>query len=153
MTVSMSYRWEGTPPLTHWDAMKIMSDWSGDVGPQVRDALKAKTPVVTGRMRATERYAATGFADGVRMEFRAYTNYSEWVIGGARPHIIEAKSARALRWMWYGHAPGAIAFAKRVHHPGNKPNDFPKEVLDAMKDDITKNLKDRIDAALQGRSS
>jgi hypothetical protein len=151
MTVSMRYEWRGTPPLNHWDAMKIMSAWSGDVGPQVRDALKARTPVVTGRMRATERYAATGFADGVRMEFRAYTKYSQWVIGGARAHIIRPVSARALHFFWP--KVGYFVLLKEVHHPGNKPNEFPKEVLDSMKDDITKNLKDRIDAALQGRSS
>lgn len=151
MTVSMRYEWRGTPPLDHWDAMKIMSDWSGEVGPQVRDALKAVTPVVTGHMRASERYAATGFADGVKMEFTAYTKYSQWVIGGARPHVIMPSAARYLHFYWP--KVGGFVFLKKVNHPGNAPNDFPKRVLDSMKDDITKNLKDRIDAALQGRSS
>lgn len=151
MTASLRYRWRGAAPLDHWDAMKIMSDWSGEVGPQIRDALKARTPVVTGRMRASTRYAATGFADGVRLEFRAYTKYAQWVVGGARPHIIRPTAARSLHFFWP--KVGYSVFLKEVHHPGNRPNDFPKLVLDSMKDDITKNLKDRIDDALQGRSS
>lgn len=148
MTVSMRYEWRGQQPLDHFDAMKAFIAWGDDVGPTMRDALKAHTPVVTGRMRASERYARTGFADGVRLEFRAYTKYAQWVIGGAKPHIIRPSAARALHWT---NASGSH-FAKVVHHPGNKPNDFPKVVLDSLKDDITRNLKDRIDAILRGES-
>ena len=150
MTVSMKYEWRGQRPLDHFDAMKAFTAWADDVGPTVRDALKAHTPVVTGRMRESERYARTGFADGIRLEFRAYTRYAQWVIGGAHAHTIAATAARSLYFYWpkVGH----FVHFKEVHHPGNKPNDFPKAVLDSLKDEVTRNLKDRIDAILRGES-
>lgn len=43
-----------------------------------------------------------------------------YVTGGTRPHIIRPVRARALRFM----IGGQVVYAKVVHHPGNKPNDF-----------------------------
>lgn len=146
MTVTLKYEWRGDKPLDHFDAMKIFTAWADDVGPTVRTALKAKTPVVTGRMRNSERYSRTGSSGGIRLEFTAYTPYAGYVIGGTRPHIIRPRAARALHWT----SGRGEVFASIVHHPGNKPNDFPKQVLESLKDEITKNLKDRIDAALRG---
>jgi hypothetical protein len=40
-----------------------------------------------------------------------------------------------------------------VHHPGNKPNDFPRQVLESLKDEITKSLKDHIDAVIKGNAA
>jgi hypothetical protein len=39
---------------------------------------------------------------------------------GARPHIIRAKSAKALRFV----GKGGLVFRKSVNHPGNKPYRF-----------------------------
>lgn len=150
MTVTMSARWDHKPNRINVD--KIFIAWADDVGPDIREGLKARTPVRTGTMRASTRYSRTGSAGtSVRLEFRVYTRYAQWVIGGAGRHIIEAKSARALRWTGGTFGPG-VHFAKRVNHPGNKPNHYPKEVLDSLKDDIVRNLKDRIDNALRGGS-
>ena len=41
---------------------------------------------------------------------------------GARPHLIRAKNARALRFYWP--KVGGIVFFKKVNHPGNRPNPF-----------------------------
>jgi hypothetical protein len=145
----MRYEWRGQKPLDRFDAMKAFISWADEIGPVVRSALKERTPVVTGRMKESERYARNGFAGGVRLEFTAYTRYAQWVIGGARPHIIRPRAARALHWT----NAGGSHFASVVHHPGNKPNDFPKEVLESLKDQITKSLKDHIDAAIKGNES
>jgi hypothetical protein len=149
MSVSMSVRWDHKP-VDHMDVAKILTGWADDIGPTVLDALKSKTPVRTGRMRQSTRYSRTS-STGVRLEFRAYTKYAQWVIGGAGPHIIEAKATRALRWSGGAFGPG-MHFAKLVHHPGNKANHYPQEVLDSLKDEIIANLKDRIDSALRGDS-
>lgn len=39
---------------------------------------------------------------------------------GARPHVIRARRAKALRFRWHG----KIVFFARVNHPGNRPNRF-----------------------------
>lgn len=144
----MSSRWDDGEPLRHFQVMKVLIEWADATGPYVRSILKERTPVVTGRMKLSERYARTGFAEGVRLEWRAYTPYAKYVIDGTRPHIIRPVAARALHWY---SGDGRQHFAKVVHHPGNKPNPFPKEVLDAVKDEVMQDLRDRVNAALRER--
>jgi hypothetical protein len=43
-----------------------------------------------------------------------------YVLDGTRPHIIVPRRAKALRF----EAGGSIVFAKRVRHPGTRPNNF-----------------------------
>jgi hypothetical protein len=145
MTVSMAIQWDHKP-TKKINIDKIFTAWADDIGPLVLAVLKERTPVVTGTMRDSSRYSRTSRSGGVRLEFTVYTKYSRWVIGGAEPHIIRANAARSLHWTddMGGH------FAKVVHHPGNRPNDYPKQVMDAMRDEVLQNLKQRIDAALKG---
>lgn len=146
MTLTMSVRWDHKP-LNHFDAAKIFVAWADDVGPLVLTELKARTPVRTGRMRSSTRYSRAK-SSGIRLEFTVHTKYAEWVIGGAEPHIIRAVAARALHWT---NGSGSH-FARVVHHPGNKANNYPKVVLDSVKDEVIANLKNRIDSALRGDS-
>lgn len=46
--------------------------------------------------------------------------YSAPVHEGARPHVIRPRVARALRF----EINGRVVFARRVNHPGNRPNPF-----------------------------
>lgn len=48
---------------------------------------------------------------------------------GARPHIIVPKSKKALKFQ----KSGKTIFTKRVRHPGNKPNPFLRDALQAVK--------------------
>ncbi|MGA5202815.1 hypothetical protein [Streptomyces variegatus] len=48
-----------------------------------------------------------------------------FVLDGTRPHIIVPRRAKALRFQ----GRGGIVFAKRVRHPGTRPNDFMAEAL------------------------
>ncbi|MCX5326277.1 hypothetical protein [Streptomyces sp. NBC_00120] len=43
-----------------------------------------------------------------------------YVLDGTRPHIIRPRRKKALRF----DVGGRTVFAKVVHHPGTKPNDF-----------------------------
>lgn len=47
-------------------------------------------------------------------------SYGEYIHDGTRPHVIRPKDKKALRW------PGGngFIFAKRVNHPGTKPDPF-----------------------------
>src|SRR3972149_11737081 len=43
-----------------------------------------------------------------------------YVVSGTRPHVIRPVRARALRFT----VGGRVVYAKIVHHPGTRPNDF-----------------------------
>jgi hypothetical protein len=47
--------------------------------------------------------------------------YAASIDSGARPHVIRPKRAKFLRFRARN---GALVFAKRVNHPGNKPYKF-----------------------------
>jgi hypothetical protein len=53
--------------------------------------------------------------------------YARYVLAGTKPHVIEARNARVLRWTDAG---GNPFFARRVHHPGTRPDPFPQRALD-----------------------
>lgn len=50
----------------------------------------------------------------------------QFLESGTRPHIIEARRARFLRFVQNG----AVRYAKRVRHPGTKPTGFMKAARD-----------------------
>lgn len=54
--------------------------------------------------------------------------YSVFVHWGARPHVIEPRTKKALRWV----AGGAFAFAKRVNHPGYRGDPYLVDAANAM---------------------
>lgn len=58
-------------------------------------------------------------------------SYASFVEFGTAPHVIEAKNKKALHWGGDGGP-----FAKRVNHPGTKPNDFIGRIIDASKEEI-----------------
>lgn len=144
MSVRLIGEWRGRPVELTFKVRKAMTEWADETGERVRDALKAETPVVTGRMRGSERYSRTTAGDTTRLDFTAHTPYAGYVIHGTRPHEIRPVAARALRWI---NAEG-IHFAKVVHHPGTKANDFPERVKTELRDEIVSNLADKISAAL-----
>lgn len=62
----------------------------------------------------------------------AVAAYAEWVESGTRPHEIRPRHRMALRFPQLG----GFRFAKRVHHPGTRPQPFMEPALDAALDDI-----------------
>lgn len=147
MSVSVRSTWVGKPPSDlSFAVRKAMTEWGDEAGHTVRDALKAETPVRTGRLRASERYSRTFHGDSLRLEFTANTPYAPYPIWGTRPHIIEPKAARALHWV---NGSGSH-FARIVHHPGNRPNNFPERVMAELSDSVKQLLADKIQEALRG---
>ena len=46
--------------------------------------------------------------------------YSAYVEFGSKPHLIEPRRARALRF----EVDGGVVYSKRVHHPGTQPQPY-----------------------------
>lgn len=81
--------------------------------------------------------------DGMLVSWRGLkVNYAVFVNSGSRPHTIEAKDKKSLRWAGVG---GRFNFAKKVHHPGYAGSHFieksAKEVFSRLDDQFTKALK------------
>jgi hypothetical protein len=83
------------------------------------DALKAEAPARSGRLRASIVTKATG--PGAIGFFSVA--YSALVVRGTRPHLILARTRRALFWAGAGHP------VRRVNHPGTRPNPFPQRAV------------------------
>ena len=65
------------------------------------------------------------------MEIGATSPYAVFVHQGTRPHEILPVRAQALRFR-VGGLHGPFIFAKRVWHPGTKPNPFVKRTVDKL---------------------
>ncbi len=90
-------------------------------------ALRAEAPKRTGFMAST----IEAHVVGDRAHFTTRATYSVYVRKGTRPHEIRAHVGKHALW-W----PGALHPVRRVMHPGNAPNPFPKRALALAKLDI-----------------
>jgi hypothetical protein len=88
-------------------------------------SVQKEAPVKEGRLSGSyqqERLGPISFAVGSNVPYR-------WaVIGGTRPHEIEARNAKALHFNFP--AAGGWVFFKRVQHPGTQPNDFVSRAIE-----------------------
>jgi HK97 gp10 family phage protein len=113
--------------------------WADRIGPVVRADLKAHAPVAPengGRLRDSIRYTRKTKLGSVAMTFTAHTPYAGYVLHGTPPHIIQARAARTLRYV----KQGQTYFRYQVHHPGTKPNPFPKKTLETLIPEIRASL-------------
>jgi hypothetical protein len=92
------------------------------------EALRTEAPKRTGFMASTIR----AHVEGDRARFTTGVRYSVFVRRGTAPHEIRAGfyGKRALWWA------GAHHPVRRVFHPGNAPNPFPRRALALAKADI-----------------
>lgn len=109
------------------------------IGPILRSRIAAAAPrgrgENAGRLAGSVRYRRRTGIMSVRMEFHAEdVPYAPFVIKGTKPHQITAKAARTLHWVNPG---GADIFRRTVHHPGTKPNPFPRRAAEPMMPWIT----------------
>jgi hypothetical protein len=117
------------------------------VGTHMVPALKARTPVRTGKLRASTRYQIKGTAEDMRMEVRQGARtaggvlYRPFVTEGTRPHEIRPVNARALRIV----IGGDVVFASRVQHPGTKANPYHRRTLREEQPEIRRIAKEEAD--------
>lgn len=72
------------------------------------------TKSIDGRVVSFDHLGASGVLE-------ATAKYASYVENGTRPHRIEARKAKALRWE---DSDGGVHFARAVNHPGTKPAPF-----------------------------
>lgn len=92
---------------------------------------RTQAPARTGKLRRsikTEPVRRTG-PMSVETGVTVLASYAAPVHEGARPHVIRPRTARVLRFEVEG---GRIVFARRVNHPGNRPNPFLRRAVEAV---------------------
>ena len=71
-------------------------------------------------------------------------SYSVFVNFGSRPHVIEPRNKKALRWA----TPDGFAFSGGHEHPGYKGDNYRDkaidESIDALKDIVRRTLRDNL---------
>ena len=106
------------------------------------EALRQEAPKRTGAFAKSiiaKQYASAA-KRSVRVEFYGAHPLARFIIEGTRAHIIEPRRARALRW----ETNGEVHFARRVHHPGTKPNPFQVRALERIKDRLPRGFADSV---------
>lgn len=90
-------------------------------------ALKGETPKRRpAKLANSSRFQITGGPNDQRLEVRQGARspgghfYGFYVRSGTRPHVIRPVRAKALRFF----VGGRPVFARRVNHPGTKPNPY-----------------------------
>ncbi len=100
------------PEITDKELQKATKD----AGKFILATEKSEVPVKTGQLRRS-----------ITLEYRPISvsiypavKYALPVHEGSRPHVIVPKTKKMLAFK----IGGKMVFAKRVNHPGNKPNPF-----------------------------
>jgi hypothetical protein len=142
VTINVSV--SGADRTLKFDWPAAAASWAETVTPTALAMMRANAPFRTGYLR--EHISARTEASAGQVMVVLYTTvpYTRFIIGGTRPHVIEPRNAKALRWIAHsGH--GGPVFAKRVQHPGTKPDDFPARAIEPL----TPMLLSRFTAAVQ----
>lgn len=132
-------RYRGSDPDYHI----IRSTFSDDDGPVGRFVdgrarlvlaeMQRIAPVRTGKvllsLRTQRRRGARGPAVDIHAGVPGLTNYLGYILRGTPPHIIRARRRKALRFI----GSRGVTFARQVHHPGTRANDFMSRALDVLR--------------------
>lgn len=117
-------------PLRAFSFMSRATSWADESAPEVLAAVRAETPVRTGKLKDSQYYRRETRPGRVRLCVVTKVPYAPFVIHGTKPHIIAARNAKALHWKA---ADGSDRFATMVHHPGTKPNPYGRRAADRSK--------------------
>jgi hypothetical protein len=150
--------------------LDIRRDELRKLGPRFVEVLRDEAPKKTGAFRQSIFYRT--FQTGSDISLRTYhaEPLGKWIIGGTKPHKIQANSAGALYFFWpkigkFVVVPKSGGFTTHVRgnklwvgkgyvsHPGTKPNDYAGRAFVRMIDDIdetTKKMSTRYVAVLNG---
>jgi hypothetical protein len=106
--------------------------WADEVQPLGLEALKQAAPVGqgpgAGALRNSIRDEREISESAATITFTASVPQAAYVVDGTQPHLIQPRNAQALHWT----GPGGSVFAKVVHHPGTRPNNFPVRALSPL---------------------
>ncbi len=91
-----------------------------DIAIRLQNELILKCPVNTGRLRNSIKVIPQG--DGLLIWMADYGKFVEF---GTPPHVIMPTEKKALKFK----GDEGIIFAKKVKHPGTRPNPFIRTAL------------------------
>lgn len=91
-----------------------------EIARRFQNELMIKAPVDTGRLRNSIKVENT--PNGLIISL---VDYAKWVEFGSLPHIIEPKDKKALKFK----KGKKDVFAKKVRHPGNRPNPWIRNTI------------------------
>lgn len=94
----------------------------------IKSDMESRVPVRTGRLK--QSIAIKVETD--RVIIGPNTDYAWYVEHGTGPHVIEAKKGKALAWR----GSNGMVYAKRVNHPGTKPNPFVRPAFEDWVDGL-----------------
>jgi hypothetical protein len=130
--VSITVTVSGADRSLKFDWAAASGAWAAGVEPVALGQMRAHAPFRTGAMRQGIRSRLEPSPGRMWIVLYSTASYAPFVLGGTGAHVIEARNARALRWISHsGH--GSAVFARRVNHPGTKPDDFPRRAIEPMK--------------------
>lgn len=92
-----------------------VASFLASVGNSVRNELVRSAPVDTGDLKNSISYNVNGSILSFNM-----AEHALFVEFGTKPHIIVPKEKKALKWK----SGGSDVFAKKVYHPGTRPQPF-----------------------------
>ena len=111
---------------------KLLNEPTGPVGRYlarkgavIKAAARMQVGVKTGALRASINVTHRRAGPGQYIVVGSPLNYALLHHEGSRPHLIEAKAGGVLRFP----SRGRIVHARRVVHPGTKPNRFLRDQL------------------------
>lgn len=103
-----------------------------DMSRRVVTAARLGVGVDTARLLATIRrengVGPLGLYTDITAGRRGITDYLGYHMDGTPPHTIRPRRRRALRFV----SGGAVVYARRVRHPGTRPNPFLVRALDVL---------------------
>lgn len=140
-------------PISGFRWQRAAVGWASAASPYCRQLIKAAAPVgkgpEAGRLRdSIFARPQSNALTGVTVTFVSSAPYAKYVLRGTPPHIIEARKAKALAWEG---GEGHMIFAKRVNHPGTKPNPFPRRALMPAIPRLRQQYRDAMIAELRRR--
>jgi hypothetical protein len=144
--VSMTMSVSGADKSLEFDFEAAAGAWAGAVAEPATAIMKARAPFRTGALRQGIGSRVESAPGSVSVVIYGTASYLPFILGGTKPHVIQARNARALRWMGSGGI--GVNFAQRVNHPGTKPNEFPEEAMGAIEPFIVSEFADAMQEAL-----
>jgi hypothetical protein len=86
----------------------------------VRSFSKFKRRSATGSLKDATRWRLLRRKNVATLVIKSTKKTASFIDLGTRPHIIRARRAKTLKFVWRG----GLRFYKKVNHPGNRPFRF-----------------------------
>jgi len=148
--VTLSMTVTGADRSLRFDWPAASRAWAADIQPGAEKMMKLMSPVGAGPTAGALRQSVASRLEEspgqMWVVLYGTVSYLPYVLGGTRPHLIQARNTQALAFLLNrGHGPQVIR--RSVNHPGTKPNDFPERAISPMTKIILQSFVDAVKEA------